>query len=74
MWRRSGRIRSTPGSSWVGNITPQSMINSRPRCSKTVILRPISLMPPSAVTRNPPVANGLAGEVYIHFSDAPWVT
>ena len=57
-WRRSGRIRSTPGSSWVGNSTPQSTISSRPRCSKTVMLRPISLMPPSAVTRRPPGASG----------------
>ena len=61
MWRRSGRIRSTPGSSWPGNSTPQSMISSRPRCSKTVMLRPISLMPPSAVTRKPPGASGPGG-------------
>ena len=67
MWRRSGRIRSTPGSSWVGNITPQSMISSRPRCSKTVMLRPISLMPPSAVTRSPPAAKRAGrGEVVVH--------
>ncbi|COX02527.1 Uncharacterised protein [Mycobacterium tuberculosis] len=60
-WRMSGRIRSTPGSSWPGNNTPQSIINSRPRCSKTVMLRPISLMPPSAVTRNPPEVRGPGG-------------
>jgi len=61
IWRRSGRIRSTPGSSWVGNITPQSTISNRPRCSKTVMLRPISLMPPNAVTRNPPAVSGPGG-------------
>ena len=60
-WRRSGRIRSTPGSSCVGNNTPQSTISSRPRCSKTVMLRPISLIPPSAVTRSPPGASGPGG-------------
>ena len=60
-WRRSGRIRSTPGSSWPGNNTPQSMISSRPRCSKTVMLRPISPIPPSAVTRSPPGASGPGG-------------
>ena len=58
MWRKSGRIRSTPGSSWLGNSTPQSTISRRPRCSKTVILRPISPMPPSAVTRSAPGSSG----------------
>lgn len=33
-----------------------------PRCSKTVMLRPISLMPPSAVTRNRRRSGDLAGE------------
>ena len=59
--RRSGRIRSTPGSSCPGKSTPQSTISRRPRCSKTVMLRPISLMPPNAVTRKPPGASGPGG-------------
>ena len=70
--RRSGRIRSTPGSSWPGKSTPQSTISSRPRCSKTVMLRPISLMPPSAVTRNPPGASGPGGFRSASTSEVPW--
>ncbi|EUA34397.1 beta-lactamase -containing domain protein [Mycobacterium xenopi 3993] len=49
-----------------GEHDPQSMISNRPRCSKTVMLRPISLMPPSAVTRRPPGREDLAGEVFVH--------
>jgi len=71
-WRRSGRIRSTPGSSWPGKSTPQSTINSRPRCSKTVMLRPISLIPPSAVTRSPPGASGRGGLRSSFTTAAPW--
>src|SRR6478752_4556913 len=49
--RRSGRIRSTPGWPSSGNSTPQSTISNRPSNSYTVMLRPISVMPPSATTR-----------------------
>ena len=59
MARKSGRIRSTPGESSAGNSTPQSTTSSRPSYSKTVMLRPISPMPPSATTRSPP--SGSAG-------------
>src|SRR5699024_3047172 len=36
-----------------GKSTPQSTIMSLPRCSKTVMLRPTSPRPPSAVMRMP---------------------
>jgi hypothetical protein len=38
----------------AGEQHPAVDDQQRPRCSKTVMLRPISLMPPSAVTRRPP--------------------
>ena len=53
MWRKSGRIKSTPGCWSSGNSTPQSTISNLPLCSNTVMLRPISPIPPSATTRRP---------------------
>ena len=53
MYSKSGRIRSTPGWWSSGNSTPQSTMSSRPACSKTVMLRPISPIPPSGTTRSP---------------------
>ena len=61
MARKSGRIRSTPGESSAGNSTPQSTTSSRPSYSKTVMLRPISPIPPSATTRSPPAGSGGGG-------------
>ena len=55
---KSGRIRSTPGWFSSGKSTPQSTTSSRPSYSKTVMLRPTSPSPPSAVTRRPPRASG----------------
>src|SRR5665811_228694 len=55
---KSGRITSTPGWCSSGNRTPQSTTRSRPACSKTVMLRPISPSPPSGTTRSPPACNG----------------
>ena len=52
-YEKSGRIKSTPGSPDDGNNTPQSTIRRRPRYSKTVMLRPISEIPPSATMRSP---------------------
>ena len=37
-----------------GEQHPQSMISNLPRCSRTAMLRPISPIPPSAVTRRAP--------------------
>ena len=51
---KSGRITSTPGWCSSGNSTPQSTTRSRPACSKTVMLRPISPSPPNGTTRSPP--------------------
>ena len=53
---KSGRITSMPGWFSSGNRTPQSTMSSRPACSKTVMLRPISPSPPSGTTRRPPLA------------------
>ena len=50
---KSGRITSTPGWCSSGKSTPQSTTSSRPACSKTVMLRPISPSPPSGTTRRP---------------------
>ena len=58
---KSGRIRSTPGCSSSGKSTPQSTISSRPACSRTVMLRPISPSPPSATTRRPSTGSGGGG-------------
>ena len=55
---KSGRIRSTPGWSASGNSTPQSTTSSWPSNSRTVMLRPISPSPPSAMTRRPPSGSG----------------
>src|SRR6185437_14535982 len=56
--RKSGRMRSTPGASSSGNNTPQSITSNRSACSKTVMLRPISPMPPRATARRPPSGSG----------------
>src|SRR5674476_1415739 len=53
---KSGRITSTPGWCSSGNKTPQSTTRSRPACSKTVMLRPISPTPPRGTTRSPSAA------------------
>src|SRR3954468_11879302 len=50
---KSGRITSTPGWCSSGNSTPQSTTSSRPSCSNTVMLRPISPRPPSGTIRRP---------------------
>ncbi len=47
-----------PGWWSSGKSTPQSMMSRRPRCSTTVMLRPISPRPPSGTTRTPPSARG----------------
>src|SRR5207248_8546680 len=53
---KSGRTRSTPSISSVGNIRPVSTIRILPSCSKRVMFRPISPTPPSQTTRVRPVA------------------
>ncbi len=58
---KSGRTRSTPGWSGSGNSTPQSTTSRRPRCSKTVMLRPISPRPPRPTRRSPLRASGGGG-------------
>src|SRR3984893_3826747 len=53
---KSGRTRSTPSISSVGNMSPVSTIRIFSSCSKRVMLRPISPTPPSQMTRVRPVA------------------